>query len=189
MPFRFTTDQYSVLLLGVISGVMALGISSMTEAPQAFTFTALPSAKAQEVIALPPPPEPARAAPSAIIMNQRAAVRVDDGTVKFFFPSGKTDVAQDARHALKDIVASTHKGEQRIHIAGFHDDIGDPEQNAALAQQRAFAVQKTLIELGVPASRIEVAKPAITTATASNAQARRVEVALAGGITAAIEQP
>lgn len=178
MPFRLTTDQNSVFVLGVMSGVMAFFVSSMAGANN--TPSALPplhSATLEKVTALPAPPEPARVAPSAIIMNQRAAVRVDDATVKFFFASGKTEIAKGAKHALKEMLAGAKNG-QSIQITGFHDNIGDPQSNAELAKQRAIAVKSTLMDLGVAADSIELIEPEITIATVSNAQARRVEVRL-----------
>src|SRR3989344_473449 len=49
---------------------------------------------------------------------------------------------------------------------------------AELAKQRAFAVRDALKALGVAEDKIELKKPEETTATGSNAEARRVEVAL-----------
>lgn len=178
MPSRLTTDQNGVLVLGVMSGILAFCISSMAGANHPAPASELRHSTAQQAVtALPPAPEPARIAPSAIIMNQRATVRVDDATVKFFFQSGKTEVAKGAQHALKDILAGVQNG-QSLQIAGFHDSIGDSESNAALAAQRAIAIKNTLMALGVPETHIELVQPEITAATGSNAQARRVEVRL-----------
>mgnify|MGYP000721068478 CR=1 FL=1 len=57
--------------------------------------------------------------------------------------------------------------------------IGHPDLNAELAKQRAFAVRDALKALGVAEDKIELKKPEETTASGSNAEARRVEVALA----------
>ncbi len=63
------------------------------------------------------------------------------------------------------------------------DDVPDAQKrfialNAELAKQRAFAVRDALKALGVAEDKIELKKPEETTASGSNAEARRVEVAL-----------
>ena len=63
-------------------------------------------------------------------------------------------------------------------ISGFHDATGDAAQNAELAKNRAMAVQAALVALGVNEGSIELKKPESTEGDGSNAEARRVEVAL-----------
>ncbi len=116
-------------------------------------------------------------AASAVVLNKVAAYRVDQGVVKFFFASGKSQLVQGADQALQDIVAAVQTG-RRVQISGFHDATGDAPSNAELAKQRALAVQKKLLELGVPASSILLQKPAVTVILGSYAEARRVEVTL-----------
>jgi outer membrane protein OmpA-like peptidoglycan-associated protein len=65
-------------------------------------------------------------------------------------------------------------------VSGFHDATGDAALNAELAKQRALAVRDALKGLGVAEDKIELKKPEETTATGSNAEARRVEVVLGG---------
>ena len=129
------------------------------------------------VVALPRPPEPAAMAPSAIIMNHRAAVRIDGEIVKFFFPSGKSDIAKDAPKALEKVISGMQSG-QNVKISGFHDNLGDAEFIPELVKQRTIAVKNTLMQLGIPEVQIQLSEPEITAATSSNAQARRVEVTL-----------
>jgi outer membrane protein OmpA-like peptidoglycan-associated protein len=50
--------------------------------------------------------------------------------------------------------------------------------NTALAKKRALEVQKRLIDLGVPASVMQMNKPAVSKDTLDLAEARRVEVSL-----------
>ena len=123
------------------------------------------------------PYEPPTLAASAVVLNKVAAYRVDQGVVKFFFASGKSQLVQGADQALQDIVAAVQTG-RRVQISGFHDATGDAASNAELAKQRALAVQKKLLELGVPASSILLQKPAVTVILGSYAEARRVEVTL-----------
>ena len=174
MPLRFASDQSNVLLLGLLSGLLAFLISDIADAngisqARGFAFS--------HIQALPTPPEPVAIAPSAIIINQRAAVRIDDGIVKFFFASGKAEVANGAKTALEKVVEGVREG-YSVKISEFHDHLGDPQANAELAKQRAMAVHDTLLTLGVPAERIDLDPPEITAASGSNAQASRVEVTL-----------
>lgn len=126
---------------------------------------------------MPSPTEPAALAPSAIIVNEQAVVRVDDGVVKFFFATGKATLANGANEALATIVDGAATG-KRVQVSGYHDAIGDVAVNAELAKKRALAVQAALRALGVAQAQIELSKPAQTLANGSNAEARRVEVIL-----------
>ena len=117
------------------------------------------------------------AAPAAVAMADEASVRVEDGVVKFFFASGKAELAAGANEALADVVKGVAEGKTAV-VSGFHDATGDAAMNAELAKQRAFAVRDALKALGVAEDKIELKKPEETTATGSNAEARRVEVAL-----------
>ena len=63
-------------------------------------------------------------------------------------------------------------------ISGYHDTTGDPAKNEELSKQRAFAVRDALAALGIGEDKMELRKPADTTASGSNAEARRVEVTL-----------
>ena len=117
------------------------------------------------------------AAPAAVAMADEASVRVEDGVVKFFFASGKAELAAGANEALADVVKGVAEGKTAL-VSGFHDATGDAAMNAELAKQRAFAVRDALKGLGVAEDKIELKKPEETTASGRNAEARRVEVAL-----------
>lgn len=106
-----------------------------------------------------------------------ASVTVENGVVKFYFASGKADLAAGASEALADLVKGAQGGRKLV-ISGFHDDTGNAAQNAELAKQRALAVQASLKASGVNESQIELKKPEQTAGAGSNAEARRVEVAL-----------
>ena len=117
------------------------------------------------------------AAPATVAMADEASVQVEDGVVKFFFASGKAELAAGANEALADVVKGVAEGKTAL-ASGFHDATGDAAMNAELAKQRAFAVRDALKGLGVTDDKIELKKPEETTASGSNAEARRVEVAL-----------
>lgn len=112
-----------------------------------------------------------------VIVIDEALVRVDNGVVKFFFATGKADVAIGGNEALADVVRGVMNG-KHARISGFHDATGDAAVNAELAKQRAMAVQATLLALGVEQNMVELQKPAQSQASGSNAEARRVEVVL-----------
>lgn len=106
-----------------------------------------------------------------------ASVRVEDGVVKFYFATGKAELAEGAPEALGDVVKGVAAGKTAV-ISGFHDATGDAARNEELARQRAFAVRDALAALGIGADKLELRKPEVTTADGSNAEARRVEVTL-----------
>src|SRR5690606_31084213 len=125
----------------------------------------------------PAPAVVAEVPAAAAAAEDAPSVRVENGVVKFYFATAKADVAAGAEAALADVVKGVAEGKKAV-ISGFHDATGDAGLNAELAKQRAFAVRDALKALGVAEDKIELKKPEETTATGSNAEARRVEVAL-----------
>jgi outer membrane protein OmpA-like peptidoglycan-associated protein len=116
-------------------------------------------------------------APSAIVLQGKAAYSVEHNTTKIFFPPSRTALPLALDSVWPAIVQAAEQG-GRIHIAGFHDTTGNARQNTALAKQRAHNVKQQLIALGVPSHAITVQKPAVATDTQDHAQARRVDVTL-----------
>ena len=90
---------------------------------------------------------------------------------------GYADLAPGAADALGDVVKGVAAGQTAV-ISGYHDTTGDPAQNEELAKQRALAVRDALKALGIGDDKLDLKKPEVTTATGSNAEARRVEVSL-----------
>jgi outer membrane protein OmpA-like peptidoglycan-associated protein len=124
----------------------------------------------------PAAPAPVAAVAGAVVADG-ASVQVENGVVKFYFASGKADVAAGGNEALAEVVKAVAAGKKAI-ISGFHDSTGDPAQNAELAKQRALAVRDALKALGVAEDKVELRKPEQLEGTGPNAQARRVEVAV-----------
>ena len=123
---------------------------------------------------------PAAAAATSAVANladDQSAVVVENGVVKFYFASGKSDIAKGGNEALADVVKGIKAG-QKATISGFHDTTGDPAKNAELAKKRAFSVRDALLALGVTEDKLELVKPVDAQATGSNSEARRVEVSL-----------
>ncbi len=115
---------------------------------------------------------------AASLPSSDASVVVENGVVKFYFASGKAELAPGALAALGEAIAAAKDG-ARLVISGFHDATGDPAFNAELARQRALAVRDALIGAGVAESSLELKKPEMTTGSGANAEARRVEVVIA----------
>ena len=112
------------------------------------------------------------------VSADEASIVMENGVVKFYFASGKADLAPGALAALGDAIAAA-KGGKRLVLSGFHDATGSAALNADLAKKRAMAVHDALLGAGVPESSMELKKPEETTGTGSAAEARRVEVTIA----------
>ncbi len=116
------------------------------------------------------------AAPVAAAVDG-ASFKVEGGVVKFFFATGKAELATGATAALSDVIKGVADGKKAV-VSGFTDASGDADKNAELAKQRALAVRDALIAAGVSEDKIELKKPEQTTADGDPAAARRVEVGL-----------
>ncbi|MEO6896731.1 MAG: sodium/proton-translocating pyrophosphatase, partial [Caldimonas sp.] len=116
-------------------------------------------------------------APDAMAAADAASFRVENGVVKFYFATGKSELASGAESALSDVAKGVADGKRAV-VSGFTDSTGDPAQNEQLAKARAMAVQGALTTAGVAADKIELRKPEAAAAGGSNAEARRVEVSL-----------
>ena len=137
-----------------------------------------PAAAAPAAISAPAAAMPATAGATAAAEADAASVKVEGDVVKFYFASGKSEIAGGGKEALAVIVKGVAGGKKAV-ISGYVDASGDPVKNAAIAKMRAFAVQDLLIVAGVPADKIELKKPDdIKAGATSAAEGRRVEVAL-----------
>ena len=110
-------------------------------------------------------------------LSDAARVKVENGVVKFYFASGKTDLATGANDALTEAVKAAKAGKKLV-ISGYHDGTGNAVKNAEIARQRAFTVRDALKAAGVAEGNIEPKKPEQLHAAGSNAESRRVEVTL-----------
>lgn len=170
---RFALGFLFILIALVIS--TAVGTVVVKRLRAAAPAKPVPAVTAPAVAAATAAPATnAASAPAA----DAASVRVENGIVKFYFASGKAELAAGANEALADVVKGVAEGKKAV-VSGFNDATGDAAANAELAKQRAFAVRDALKGLGVAEDKIELKKPEDTTASGSNAEARRVEVALA----------
>jgi outer membrane protein OmpA-like peptidoglycan-associated protein len=167
-------DDNQGLVLGVIFGVIALvvalviGLGIYTRNQ---TATRAPAAVAAPAAAH------GEAAHGAAPAADAASIKVENGVVKFYFASGKADVAAGAKDALAEVVKAVAAGKKAV-VSGFHDASGDAAKNAELSKLRAFAVRDALKALGVAEDKIELKKPEETLAHGPAEQARRVEVSV-----------
>lgn len=158
----------AAIVIGVIALVMGSRPSGAAKAP-----AAAPAVVTADVAASAAGPVDSGAAGA-----DEASVVVDNGMVKFYFASGKADVAAGANEALADVVKAIAAGKRAV-ISGYHDASGNAAVNAEVSKQRAIAVRDALVALGVTADKVELKKPEETTAEGPASAARRVEVTLA----------
>ncbi|PSJ80763.1 OmpA family protein [Neisseria iguanae] len=110
------------------------------------------------------------------LAGDAAAVFVENGIVKFYFATGKSELAAGAEEALKDVLAGVKDGRKAV-VSGFHDSTGNQAFNEQLSKDRALTVKNALMGFGVAEEQIELRKPADTEG-GNNPEARRVEVVL-----------
>ncbi len=123
----------------------------------------------------PAPAAPA-AAPAGAAAPAAPAPAAAPVVAKVYFDSGVTALPADGAAALQPVVdAVKANAAARIAISGYHDKTGNPEQNAELAKQRAFAVRDALVAAGVADTRIELRKPEEAQGDGNDREARRVE--------------
>ena len=181
-------------VLGLIFGLVALVVASVigfgiyqanfkgkaAKAPAAVVATASVAAQAVNTPAADVSAASAAASSAAAATGSAdaASVKVENGVVKFYFASGKSEVAAGGNEALADVVKAIAGGKKAV-VSGFNDATGDAAKNAELSKARAFAVRDALKALGVAEDKIELKKPENATAAAgSSAEARRVEVSI-----------
>jgi outer membrane protein OmpA-like peptidoglycan-associated protein len=125
------------------------------------------------VVAPAPAPEPAPKPPAPALPAPPPAAKV-------YFASDKYVLPDTAAATLAPIVdyLKAHPSAKAL-ISGFHDPRGDKAYNEELALNRARSVRTSLEKSGIDKARIDMAKPADSTGTGPNPEARRVEVSIA----------
>lgn len=80
-------------------------------------------------------------------------------TLKYIsFETGSAALTPNSKYELDNLVTALNAYPQlRIEIAGHTDNVGEPESNRALSQQRAAAVARYLTDRGIEAARLQVA--------------------------------
>lgn len=95
----------------------------------------------------PPPPRPRRAK----LVGTKIEI-----SEKVMFESGAATIKADSHALLKDVADVLKKNPQvkKVRIEGHTDSDGSSSSNKRLSQQRADAVRKFLIGLGIDGSRL-----------------------------------
>lgn len=174
--FSQDDDGQQGLVLALVFGSIALVIALvMGVAIHHLDQTAgIYQAKPAAMAAVPAPQDAASAAQTA---SDAASVKIENDMVKFYFASGKAELAPGANAALADVVKGAQAG-RKLLISGFHDATGNAAQNVELAKRRALAVHDALKASGVAEEKIVVKKPEVLKVSGSDAESRRVEVTL-----------
>jgi K(+)-stimulated pyrophosphate-energized sodium pump len=167
----------NIVALLIVPLMMKLHGGEVPVAPAApvAAVTVAASGAAASAVAAPAAATPA--APAAAASADEASVKVENGVVKFYFASGKADVATGGAAALADVIKAVAGGKKAV-ISGYHDASGDPAKNAELAKQRAMNVRDALKAAGVAEDKVELKKPEQAKVDGPAAEARRVEVAV-----------
>ncbi len=177
--FSQDDDSQQGFILAFVLGVVALVIAAVIGVGIYQRGKVLrPAAGTAAAVSTVPATAPMGTATStAQSAMDAASVKVENGVVKFYFASGKADLAAGAPAALADVIAGAKAGRKLV-ISGYHDATGSAAANAELAKRRAFGVRDALKAAGVVEASIELKKPEQMTASGSDAEARRVEVTL-----------
>ncbi len=160
----------NIVALLIVPLVVKVHGGDMPAATVAAPVAAVATAAMQAAVTTAPSPQP-----EAV---DAASVKSEGGVVKFYFTSGKSDLASGGKDALADILKGVAGGKKAV-ISGYVDASGDAAKNAEIAKLRAFAVRDLLKASGVADDKIELKKPEDIKAGATSAsEGRRVEVAL-----------
>ena len=169
-------DSQQNLILGIAVGVIALVIFLVIGI--ALYKSGAARSPAKPVVAAAAAPVVAVVTETvSVVIPDGASIRVENGIVNFYFATGSADLAPGAAEALAAVIKGVEGGRKAV-VSGFHDTTGDAAINEQLAKKRAEMVRDVLTGLGVAADKVDLEKPAVTTGTGNNAQARRVEVKL-----------
>ena len=176
MSTRADDDEQQRFALGFLFALIALVVMTVLGVV-VYKYGLSHAPKAPPVAAAPAPTVAVVTETVAVVIPDGASIRVGQGVVNFYFATGSADIAPGAAEALALVIQGVQNGRKAL-VSGFHDTTGDPAKNEELAKQRAQTVRDVLTGLGVPADKVSLEKPAVTTGSGNNAEARRVEVKL-----------
>lgn len=176
MSTRADDDEQQRFALGFLFALIALVVMTVLGVV-VYKYGLSHAPRAPVAAAAPAPAVAVLTETVAVVVPDGASIRVGEGVVNFYFATGSADIAPGAAEALALVIQGVQSGRKAL-VSGFHDTTGDPGKNEELAKQRAQTVRDVLTGLGMPNDKVTLSKPAVTTGTGNNAEARRVEVKL-----------
>ena len=120
-----------------------------------------------------------------VAVNELADRLTKDGFVSLYvnFDTGKATIRPDSAKTLDDAAAALKTvPAMKVEVGGHTDNVGTPEANLKLSQERAQAVMAALVQRGIKADRMTAKGYGQTTPVADNrtedgrAKNRRVEL-------------
>jgi outer membrane protein OmpA-like peptidoglycan-associated protein len=171
-------------LFGWGCGIAALVVGAIILAALLAWWASRPAVAPAAPVPVVAAPAPVAAAPAAVAEPIPVGAGVTTGErngkpmLTVYFDTAKSDVTNDLAAAATNVKAYVAANPSaKLAVSGFNDPTGNAAANAALSKKRAQAVGKALESAGIPATAIELVKPAETTdASGDNTNARRVEV-------------
>ncbi len=168
-------DSELSIAIGVVFGVIALVIALVIGMGvyQLRGHAAASDGTAVKVVSTPAPR--GGAADGGVAFVEIAEIGKALTVVYFDFSS--SELPASAGDAIAMTVAElAARPDASVLLSGFHDAAGSADANAAVALKRALAVRAALVDIGVPAERVMLRKPAETLGGDDAARARRVEI-------------
>lgn len=105
-----------------------------------------------------------------VLKKEASAIIESDKDVIFLFPFNSTDRDRNAEVEayLKNLTEKHKSSTAKFTIVGHTDDVGTPEENAALGLGRANSIAKLFVSGGIAADRIKVESRGETEPAAEN---------------------
>jgi peptidoglycan-associated lipoprotein len=135
----------TVVTLGVAAGCASSGGTT------AASFVAAPAAT-RVLPSIVPDPLP----PLSKFITLADGSQVSTVSSDYLFDANSEVLRPEAATALKQIVPQIRDHDGSVEVVGYTDGVGTPEYNLELSKRRASAVQKVLVEDGIPESVLEV---------------------------------
>jgi OmpA-OmpF porin, OOP family len=89
--------------------------------------------------------------------NEMAEKLVKEGFIAIYvnFDTGKATITPDSAQILDDAAAAIKAaGSMRVEVAGHTDNVGTPEANQRLSEERAKAVMAAIVQRGIQADQL-----------------------------------
>ena len=92
-----------------------------------------------------------------VAVNELADKLTKDGFITLYinFDTGKSTIKPDSAQTLDDAAAALKAvPAMKVEVGGHTDNVGTPEANLKLSQERAQAVMAALVQRGIKADRL-----------------------------------